>query len=357
MNVVHLTINNLSLGYIMKVNEIIVENPVGAAIGRGLAKGASWAANKIRQRATTTAAQKYRQDLLKNRLKKAAADKKARAAAQAAIKASPFIKLLEITGAVLLAIDYRSAVKYFEEQYNMEVSNAGSSDIYKHTEGNKEEAYRLYRSDADHALGEFIAKSMLLLKPGVPFSILQKIMSMPIIRSLPWMGAASKTLIPAIKTWISSSKTGAASRIAIAAWLETEAGKEFLAKGLIVGPALEFTGTVGRSILDQVTGLLKEYDGFAASFVNSAGKAVASATGSNTTQPETPADPAAANNSTDTPQLMARSQGKVLWVNNVQITGTDGYILPGLERYVDQIRDLAQSKNRPDPTAGLKPRP
>jgi hypothetical protein len=312
-------------------------------------------------------AQAYRDALKANRAEAAKALAKADAAAKAAAtaKVSSFpgatTYIMQAAGTGYLAYEYWQQISFYESELKKELATPGSSKLYKNL--GEDAAKTAYRADADTALGSLIAQVSTLVAPGIGAKVFGGIGNNVFLKWVPFVGRGSRWVSEILK-YVSTGKVATTARIGAIYWLNnTEEGKKFLTTG-IVGSILQWTGEGATWITEQFATLLKSYDGWGKEYVNAAGEFIQKGTDAVTKdKPQyKPNDPNAKDADTDAkdlevPQLRTRvdpKNPKIKFINNVQITDENGYLLTGMRQHIQYVQDIARRNNRPDPFANIK---
>lgn len=309
-------------------------------------------------------AQAYRDALKANRAEAAKALAKADAAAKAAAtaKVSSFpgatTYIMQAAGAGYLAYDYWQQISFYESELKKELATPGSSKLYKNL--GEDAAKTAYRADADTALGSLIAQVSTLVAPGIGAKVFGGIGNNVFLKWVPFVGRGSRWVSEILK-YVSTGKAATAGRIGAIYWLNnTEEGKKFLTTG-IVGSILQWTGEGATWLTEQFATLLKSYDGWGKEYVNAAGEFIQKGTDAVTKDKPAykPNDPNAKDAEFDlnNPQLSTRvdpKNPKIKFINNVQITDENGYLLTGMGKHIQYVQDIARTANKPDPFANIK---
>ncbi len=289
-----------------------------------------------------------------------------RAAETRVSKFKPSAKtVLQAVGATYLAYDYWQEISHYESELKKELANPGSSTLYKGL--SPDEAKEMFRRDANNALGSLTAQVALLITPAVTGKLFTKLGNNAFIEWIPFVGRSLRWTGDILK-WMDSGKVMAVAKVGAIYWLNnTEEGKKFLTQG-IVGSILEWTGYGGKALMDSMGELLKSYDGWGKKYVNAAGEYISSGTAAATkdkpeykpsNQPATP-DPATLGNDPDVPQLWVRvdpKNPKIRFINNVQVTDEDGYLLTGMRQHIRYLQTVARDTGKPDPFANIPRNP
>lgn len=300
-------------------------------------------------------------------------DAKIMAAAEQSMKnLAPIETVIKALAIGALILEYKAQSKFLEAEYNKYLADRESS-IYA-TASKKEEAYQLYLSDHDLALGKLsteigiiivnapVAK-LLKLVTGKWGTLLAGIIGGAAGASGGTGGAvagaaagialsagAKKFLVP----FLSGKAVDAATKTAIIAFFESNAGREFLSKGL-VGSIVENIGTAVRVVVDGAGKALASYDGWGSSITKPVGQAMSGAVTPNAAEPEmsqAEKDREAAN--AKVPYgLQSWEENGVLFVGGKQVTDNKGKLLPGLKRFIDDTNASAKRLGVPSPLAKI----
>jgi hypothetical protein len=337
----------------MKVNEIISEVGLKKEL---IKKGINFFKQQPDKGLAPTSAgarqykaqlQKNRSDALKDLAKK---NQNARIAAQTKIKGLP---AKAITGLQLLVgtaalTEYFTEISTLEEEY--EKFQKGESSIFDGMDA--ETATATARSMRQDLLGKLVTVMFINLKgPMVAAKALKWIISM-----IPVVGTVSKVAGSAVAATSTGSRLisglttlSNASAPVIAAFMLSPFGKQFMEHWLVSS----ITGTVGTAtavILDLgIKGL------------EAAGVTVPAALKS-----KIPSDSDAQMGNVPGvaagthPSLVVSKDPKnpnIIKIGGVAVTGDDGYLKPGIDPYIQDVKSRAAALDAPDPTASLKRRP
>jgi len=312
-------------------------------------------------------AQAYRDALKANRVEAAKSLAKADAAAKAAAaaKVSSFSGstnyILEAAGTAYLAYDYWQEISYFESELKKELASPGSSTLYKNL--GEDAAKTAFRGDSDNALGSLIAQVTAIVAPGIGAKIFGGIGYNVFLKYVPFVGRGSRWVSDILK-YVSTGKVATVGRIGAVYWLNnTEEGKKFLTTG-IVGSILQWSGEGATWITEQFATLLKSYDGWGKQYVNAAGEYIQKGTDAATkdkpeykTNAEKGVKDLNVGFDAENPQLSTRvdlKNPKIKFINNVQVTDDNGYLLTGIGQHIQYVQNIARQANKPDPFANIK---
>lgn len=286
-----------------------------------------------------------------NRLAKK--DAAARTAAQATMTGlTPVARqVIELTGVGVVAYDYWTTLKYLEAQYNLEISKPGQSELYAEANGDKEVAASMFREDADALLGETIFKVTALIKPGIAEKMFKGLGNAVGVIS-PLLGWPIK-FTGQIIGWLKTGAVSTTGRVAALVWLETAAGKEFLANS-IVASILGFSGSAFRIVAETIAKLVDTFTG-----TEVASNAVSAATAGDI-KPTTSGQSDEFHGDKDPYGLTLyqdKKNPKIKYVGGQQITTPDGYIKNNIPATLGDIADKAKALNLPNPLDQLQYNP
>lgn len=330
----------------MKISEIISENLDEAGISqlKNLFKSKPKGLAPSSQRA-----KEFKSKLKANRdeaiAELAKKNARARKAAETRVKGFPGIVLdgIHVFVSMAVAIEYWSKIEQIEEEYENFLK--GKPSIYDGM--SRGEALAAAQNDRNQAVGAAVIAALLIFKaPGAVIKALGWLAG-----KLPVVGTAIKlggALTPNAVKNVFSKFSGLGSTAALA-FMATDAGQEFMKHWIMQ----LITGTVGVITTTVIDNAIKGLE--------AAGISVPDALKSPIQQPpsEVPRSSGQMKPENDPTLKVHRDEKnpKIIAVGDVQITGPDGFILPGLEQRVQNIRDRAQALGIPDPLAGVKERP
>ena len=380
----------------MKVNEIISENRIDENPGAFL-KGA-WNAgtslfkkkpagllptNKAKTtraalRANRNAGAKALQGLTGSDRQKMIAkiamqDAKILAAAEQSMKnLVPIEYVIKGLAIGALILEYKAQAKFLEAEYNKYLADRESS-VYA-TMDTKEKAYALYLSDHDLALGKLSTEIGIIII-NAPVAKLLKLVTgkwgmllagvlggaagagggtggavAGAAAGIALSAGARKFLVP----FLSGKAVDAATKAAVIAFFESNAGKEYLSNSL-VGEIVENIGAAVRVTLDGAGKALASYNGWGSSITKPVGQAMSGAVTPNVAAPElsqAEKDREAANAKVPY-NLQSWEENGVLFVGGKQVTDNKGKLLPGLKRFIDDTNLAAKQLRVPSPLAKI----
>ncbi len=380
----------------MKVNEIISENRIDEFVP-ALIKGATSAgkslfkkkptgllstdkakATRAALRANRSAGAKALQglsgaDRQKMIAKLAMQDAKIMAAAEKSMKSLvPIETIIKGLAIGALILEYKAQAKYLEAEYNKYLADRESSAYA--TMDTKEKAYALYLSDHDLAVGKLSAEIAIIIV-NAPVAKLLKLftgtygklfaavlggaagasggaggVAVGAATGLALSAGARKFLIP----FLSGKAVDAATKVAVIAFFESNAGREFLSNSL-VGNIIETIGTGVRVALDGAGKALASWDGWGSSVTKPVGQAMSGAVTPNAAAPElsqAEKDREAANAKVPY-NLQSWEENGALFVGGKQVTDNTGKLLPGLKRFIDDTNLAAKQLRVPSPLAKI----
>jgi len=331
----------------MKVSEIIIEdlNEVGVSQLKNLFKGKpkGLAPSSRRAREFKAKLKANRAEAIAELAKKNA---RARKAAETRIKGYPRIVLegIHVFVSMAVVLEYWSKLEQIQEEYENFLK--GKPSIYD--DMSPEQALATAENDRMQAAGALVIAALLAFKaPSL------------IIRALRWVASKTPLVGTAIKVVdltpdavknVFSKFIGMSSTAALA-FMATDAGKKFMEHWI-----MQLTnGTVG-----VITTELKDQ---AVKALEAADIPVPAALQTPIQRPksEVPASSGelSKNGAQYVPDMKVRKDAgnKNIVVGGVKITGDDGFILPGMEKQAQHVRDKASALGLPDPLAGVKERP
>lgn len=313
-------------------------------------------------------AREYRDALRRNREEaaKELAKKNAEARAAATARVSRFKPstktVLQAIGAGYLAYDYWQEISYYESELKKELENPGSSTLYKGL--SPDEAKEMFRRDSNNALGSLIGQVAILVTPAATSKIFTKLGNNAFLEWIPFLGRSLRWTGHVLQ-WMDSGKVMAIAKVGAIYWLNnTKEGKEFLTQG-IVGSILEWTGAGAKGLMDSMAELMQAYDGWGKKYVNAAGEYLAGGVAAVTKdkpeyKPEPKEKPGPQDDSMNYPQLTVVTDPKnpkIKYINNVQFTDEQGYLLPGLTTTIPDLQNFAKRHGKPDPFANIPRNP
>lgn len=279
----------------------------------------------------------------------------------------PIFRFLQGTGCVVAITAYYKKISYFEEEYNKYLANPNEGNIYREATS-KDDAYRMYRSDCDRALGQLEIELLAILSPTVLAKAVK--LAASFLSIFPPLGIAIKittgimSKLIGAANWIATKggvnvtvkdleKAGFAGIGAILTWIHTtEDGKYFMHYAML-GFITNTMGTVSREFFTKAAELAQKYTGPGSAVVNAAGKALGgtNAGGAGPQAPaQDPAEKAEQDRNANLPRtLRVVTQGKVKYLNNFQITDQNGKLLTGLESLIADTAKEAKQFGVPNP--------
>jgi hypothetical protein len=271
-----------------------------------------------------------------------------------------------------LILEYKAQSKYLEAEYNKYLSDRESSIYASATK--KEEAYQFYLSDHDLALGK-LSTELGIIIVNAPVAKLLKLLTgkwgtllagilggaagasggtggavAGAAAGIALSAGARKFLVP----FLSGKAVDAATKTAIIAFLNSNAGKEFLSKGLVAS-IVENIGAAVRITIDGAGKALASYDGWGSNVTKPIGQAMSGAVTPNAAAPElsqAEKDREAANAKVPY-NLQSWEENGALFVGGKQVTDNKGKLLPGLKRFIDDTNLAAAQLRVPSPLAKI----
>ena len=292
--------------------------------------------------------------------------------------------IIKSLGVTAVVYEYYNEVKYIEAEYakypnsGMYRPNVGANGkIYNETQ---EAAYTAFQSDADKLLTKLELSLIAVIAPVTLAKLIKSSLSMflgfaAFVSSLAGFGGAAvsaaglgaglvslltrASIALAKKAGMSVAQLEATGLVGLGAaltWIhETEAGKQFVATGLI-GAITHTLGSFSREYLTKFANFAKEYKGPGDEIVNVAGNVIGS-TQAGGGGPKAPppsqatidANAELAANEKLPRYLQITTKGKTKYLNNVRITDTNGYLLTGLDQLIARTDTQAKSHGVPNP--------
>jgi hypothetical protein len=301
------------------------------------------------------------------------------AAQQIAGIPKPIFALLQTAGCVVAVRAYYTRIAYLEEEYNKYLANPNEGNIYREAP-NKQKAYEWYRKGCDKALGQLELELAAILTPFALAGLIKNLTGFlafwPVIG---WPVKAARGIIRTLldaANWVAKKggvnvtvkdieQAGFAGLGGILTWMHTtEDGAEFFRRGML-GAITAGIGSVSRDYITLAAEAAEKYKGPGAAWiVNPIGKAIAG-TNAGGGGPQAPApspedekDKAEQERNANLPRyLRVVTKGKVKYLNNVQITDQDGYLLSGLDKTMADTEYLAKQHGVPNPFDGIPKNP
>jgi hypothetical protein len=300
-------------------------------------------------------------------------DAKIMAAAEQSMKGLASIEsIIKVLAIGALILEYKAQAKFLEAEYNKYLADRESS-VYA-TMDTKEKAYALYLKDHDLAVGKLSAEIAIIIV-NAPVAKLLKLftgtygtlfaavlggaagagggaggVAVGAATGLALSAGARKFLVP----FLSGKAVDAATKAAVIAFFESNAGREFLSNSL-VGKIVETIGTAVRVALDGAGKALASWDGWGSSVTKPVGQAMSRAVTPNAAAPElsqAEKDREAANAKVPY-NLQSWEENGALFVGGKQVTDNKGKLLPGLKRFIDDTNLAATQLRVPSPLAKI----
>lgn len=330
----------------MKVSEIISENLNELTIPKSL--------NPFKKKPkglepSSPRAREYKDQLKANRAeaikKLAKKNAKARQRAESRIKGFPGIvqEGIHLFVSSWVAVEYWTTIEHIEEEY--EKFLRGEPSIYD--DMSTSEALAAATKDRNEAVGGAVIAAFLMFK--APERVIKALgwfaSKTPVIGTAIKIGGA---LTPTAVKKVFSKFSGIGSTAALA-FMATDAGQEFMKHW--IGQFI--TGTIGII----TTGLIDS----AVKGLEAAGIKVWDSVKSPIQQPPSEVPKSSGGlGPQNVPGMKVNKDTKnpkIISVGGVQITGDDGFILPGMEQQAKYVSDRARALGIPDPLAGVKSKP
>jgi hypothetical protein len=352
----------------MKVYEIISEssNLSEAPLGM-LGKAGKWALGKLgKAGADASKAGKAGADASKavkaTKPLKQVAKTNPRAAKKAAEKVKSFpgsvLQGLNYLVTTAFVIDYYTQLATLEEEYTKHKNGDTTTELFGDMD--PETARSTAEKMRMELVGEFTTAMMLNLGVASKAFGAMTTVSKSLSTAVFGKGVAGKAVGavagagPRLAQGIAKLIEGGPGRnAALMAFMMSDYGKEFMKSYGISWLAGTFVGIPTTAIIDL------GIKGLEAAGVTVPDAVKTPIAPSGTATSNVPTDSGKMDASTD-PSLRVTTDPtnpKVKSIGDVQITGPDGYIIPGMEQTVQSIKNKARVLKQPDPTSGMTSKP